>query len=89
MTHEELKTLANKNQYGAPSARIQDMASTIIKLAQGYLVLSAKLDEARTNHIRDTLLALKNYGADTECGACMEIAFTGMTMNQHDCGIGG
>lgn len=29
--------------------------------------------------------ALKNYGADVECGACMEIAFTGMTQAEHDC----
>lgn len=30
--------------------------------------------------------ALKNYGADVTCGACMEIAFSGSTVNQHTCG---
>lgn len=33
----------------------------------------------------DILQALKNYGADTNCGACMEIAFTGVTTNEHSC----
>jgi len=31
------------------------------------------------------LHVLKNYGADVECGACMEIAFTGSTTNEHTC----
>jgi hypothetical protein len=34
---------------------------------------------------RAILRALKNYGADVECGACMEVAFTGCTTNQHTC----
>lgn len=32
-----------------------------------------------------TILALKNMGIDVECGACMEIAFTGVTTNMHSC----
>lgn len=35
--------------------------------------------------MNDILQALKNYGADIECGACMEIAFTGATTNEHTC----
>jgi hypothetical protein len=31
------------------------------------------------------LAALQNYGADVECGSCMEIAFTGDTTNKHTC----
>jgi hypothetical protein len=31
------------------------------------------------------LAALKNMGHDTACGACMEIAFTGVTTNEHSC----
>ncbi len=33
----------------------------------------------------DILAALKNVGVDTECGACMEVAFTGVTTNAHSC----
>lgn len=33
----------------------------------------------------NVLKALKNYGADIECGACMEMAFTGATTNHHIC----
>jgi hypothetical protein len=31
------------------------------------------------------LSALANYGADITCGACMEVAFTGVTTNVHTC----
>ena len=31
------------------------------------------------------LAVLRNSGIDTECGACMEVAFTGVTTNQHEC----
>lgn len=31
------------------------------------------------------LAALKNVGCDTSCGACMEVAFTGVTTNTHTC----
>lgn len=33
----------------------------------------------------DVIRILKNVGEDVECGACMEIAFTGVTTNQHEC----
>jgi hypothetical protein len=33
----------------------------------------------------DVLQVLKNVGVDIDCGACMEIAFTGVTTNTHDC----
>lgn len=32
---------------------------------------------------RDLKVALKNVGIDAECGACMEIFFTGCTTNEH------
>lgn len=35
--------------------------------------------------VAGTIQALKNSGIDTECGACMEVAFTGVTTNQHTC----
>ena len=31
------------------------------------------------------LMMLSNSGIDIECGACMEVAFTGVTTNQHTC----
>lgn len=31
------------------------------------------------------IMMLKNAGVDVTCGACMEVAFTGMTTNQHTC----
>lgn len=34
---------------------------------------------------RFTLKALKNSGIDTECGACMSVAFTGTNVNEHTC----
>ena len=40
---------------------------------------------ADSEMIAFTLKALKNSGVDTECGACMEVAFTGVTTNQHTC----
>jgi hypothetical protein len=33
----------------------------------------------------DTVQALENVGVDISCGACMEIAFTGVTTNMHTC----
>lgn len=33
----------------------------------------------------DALQILKNVGIDTTCGACMEIAFTGVTTAAHEC----
>ena len=35
--------------------------------------------------VEHTLQALKNMGHDTECGACMEQAFTGVTTHEHSC----
>ena len=31
------------------------------------------------------IAALKNSGIDIDCGACMEVAFTGVTMARHTC----
>lgn len=33
------------------------------------------------------LSALRNMGHDTTCGACMEIAFTGRTVESHTCSV--
>lgn len=41
--------------------------------------------EAEKQSIDDTTSALKNVGIDVTCGACMEIAFTGVTTNAHEC----
>jgi hypothetical protein len=38
--------------------------------------------------LEDVLQILRNVGADTKCGACMEIAFTGMTAAKHECSSG-
>lgn len=35
--------------------------------------------------MQQVLQILKNMGHDTECGACMEMAFTGVTTNAHTC----
>jgi hypothetical protein len=42
-------------------------------------------DAWRDSNEEFALAVLRNVGVDTECGACMEIAFTGVTTNQHDC----
>lgn len=34
---------------------------------------------------KEVLTALRNFGIDTECGSCMEIAFTGVTTHEHTC----
>jgi predicted RNA-binding Zn-ribbon protein involved in translation (DUF1610 family) len=34
----------------------------------------------------ETLAALRNMGHDVTCGACMEVAFTGVTLAAHTCG---
>lgn len=54
--------------------------------------VEAKLDRAMAEVTRlktdsDELVAavLKNFGVDTDCGACMEIGYTGVTTNQHTC----
>lgn len=33
----------------------------------------------------EVITALRNSGIDVECGACMEVAFTGATTNKHTC----
>jgi hypothetical protein len=43
------------------------------------------LSPASTYSTEDVLHVLHNSGVDTDCGACMEVAFTGVTTNQHIC----
>lgn len=38
-----------------------------------------------TNNTDAIITALENSGIDVECGACMEVAFTGVTTNVHTC----
>ena len=33
----------------------------------------------------ETITALRNSGIDVTCGACMEVAYTGVTTNAHTC----
>ena len=40
------------------------------------------------DHVAFALAVLKNVGIDTECGACMEVAFTGRTTHAHECARG-
>lgn len=35
--------------------------------------------------VGELISALKNSGIDTTCGACMEIAYTGITVSDHTC----
>lgn len=35
--------------------------------------------------MNEVISALRNSGIDVECGACMEVAFTGVTTNAHTC----
>jgi hypothetical protein len=35
--------------------------------------------------LADVVKVLRNHGVDTECGACMEVAFTSVTTNAHTC----
>ena len=54
---------------------------------QRPLASSGPPDE-QDRRVKYALAAMRNMGIDTECGACMEIAFTGCTTNQHDCKSG-
>lgn len=40
-----------------------------------------------SDDVTSIIQALKNSGIDIECGACMEIAFTGVTTNEHTCDV--
>lgn len=53
--------------------------------------LAPLLSALRTEQIyrlSDVLLILRNAGIDTECGACAEVAFTGLTQAAHSCQAG-
>ena len=50
-----------------------------------------KCDRAKTTKEyseTEVLNILKNSGVDVDCGACMEVAFTGGTLAQHTCKSG-
>lgn len=49
------------------------MTKAMVIITDGYMTLD------------DVLQAFRNLGHDTNCGACMEIAFTGLTLAPHDC----
>jgi hypothetical protein len=40
---------------------------------------------ATDREVKFALVCLRNSGIDTDCGACMEAAFTGITTNEHVC----
>lgn len=44
-----------------------------------------KSSETKTHTFREVMQILKNFGVDINCGACMEIAYTGVTTNTHEC----
>lgn len=39
----------------------------------------------QTFSLEEVIKILTNLGVDTSCGACMEVAFTGVTTNSHTC----
>lgn len=57
----------------------------------GDLQHNAIFDSYELTEVKDeravpyVLQALKNSGIDIDCGACMEVAFTGVTTNAHTC----
>lgn len=58
-----------------------------LELAFDYANRAIEMQEQQTHNPceEQTIKALKNSGIDTTCGACMEIAFTGITTNAHTC----
>jgi len=64
------------------SSKAIEVAKLIIAKAQR---LSAEQAGAQPDGEMYTLAALRNSGVDVECGACMEVSFTGVTTNTHTC----
>lgn len=77
----ELLQLADDLRLTFPSSSTRRDA----RLARGFIELWEMLQKERDERTAFVVQALKNIGADIECGACMEIAFTGMTMSGHSC----
>lgn len=79
--HSELLWIADdlRLRYPRSSKRMD------ARLARGFIALSAELQKERKQRVEFTMQALRNSGIDVECGACMEIAFTGVTTNEHTC----
>ncbi len=60
---------------------VQELVSAVRDAQAQVALLHAGKGES------DILAALKNRGVDVTCGACMEIAFTGVTTNEHTCPV--
>lgn len=85
MTPKELLELAESYAYVDTVWLKTADDRALVDLARGYIEQVVQLKHARTMAEELALHALQNCGADTDCGACMEIAFTGATTNQHTC----
>lgn len=82
MNHRELRDIADDLRLTYPNTSNRVDA----RLARGYNEVWEMLQKERDERISFVTQALKNVGIDTECCACIEIAFTGLTMTDHSCG---
>jgi len=76
---------AHAERHGrAEEARV-NISLTVSDARVLLAALSAPSPDPHDKWVEDTIKALKNSGVDTECGACIEIAFSGMTQAEHEC----
>lgn len=73
---------ANEVRMGRMTGHQDDTLRLVI---DELTVILAQQQDGQDRDIAFTLKALSNYGADVTCGACMEVAFTSITMAEHTC----
>jgi len=84
------KTNAKRARLGKQSRTgVDEVINRIGEALQHNLMFEQPVEILDHSHAlarhTDVITALKNVGIDTECGACMEIGFTGVTTNLHTC----
>lgn len=71
---------------GAPSEHdTETEAAMRVRVQRWCDILTKYAATLGADPVAYVITALKNSGVDTECGACMEVAFTGVTTNAHTC----
>lgn len=48
-----------------------------------YIISVGESSKTKTHTFLEVIQILKNVGIDPNCGACMEVAYTGVTTNTH------
>lgn len=93
MTRHEARERAERMERGIRAQLefngvVADEAADILAEHKDATALRWLLDREQAQHEEAVALAvacLRNSGIDANCGACMEVAFTGVTMAQHTC----